>query len=116
MLENIPQAIEQVIEVLAQKFGQTSIELWQVILRQQFVEARADLVLGIFCIIGILSGIYLIKWSIKEDNDWKILGVISTFLFLILGIIAFYNSYMEFVNPEYQAIGSIFRMISPSVR
>jgi len=113
MLENIPKAVEQVIEVLAQKFGSTSTELWQIILRQQLVEAKADLVLGIFCVIGILIGIWIIRWSIRERNDWSIWVAILTITLLILGIVAFYFSYMEFANPEYQAIESIFQMISP---
>ena len=113
MLENIPKAVEQVIEVLAQKFGSTSTELWQIILRQQLVEAKADLVLGIFCVIGILIGIWIIRWSIREENAWGSWAIAFIIIFLILGIVAFYFSYLEFANPEYQAIESIFQMISP---
>ena len=54
-MNNVPETIKQTLEVLSAKFG-TSVEgLWEIMVKQQLIEARADLVIGLV-LLGLFAG------------------------------------------------------------
>ena len=104
-MNNVPETIKQTLEVLSAKFG-TSVEgLWEIMVKQQLIEARADLVIGLV-LLGLFAGClitFILAW--KRDMDPLVIfpffvGIIS----IVIAIASLYCSYMEFANPEYQAI------------
>ena len=105
-MNNIPETINNVLEVLSTKFGTSVDHLWQVMVQQQIYEGRAHLVMGIIALIVVSISIFFMVRYAKEEKDFDI-----TMLFLIIGMVIliipaifFYEAYMEFINPEYQAI------------
>ena len=59
-MNNIPETINNVLEVLSTKFGTSVDHLWQVMVQQQIYEGKAHLAIGImFGIISIVGIIAL---------------------------------------------------------
>ena len=126
MIEEITQAIPNVIErllnVLADKFGTTGEHLWGVLVKQQLVEAKAELVIGflwlglVLTCIGIMVVAYK-KMCDDDDDDGEVVSVILfiggflIFIFLIFAGISFYESYMGFANPEFQALDEVLDVL-----
>ena len=106
-MNNIPETINNVLEVLSTKFGTSVDHLWQVMVQQQIYEGKAHLVIGIiFGIISIVGIIALIRWSFSNNynEDACIGSFLISFVAIMFMMAFFYLSYMELVNPEYQAI------------
>ena len=113
-MNQVPQTIEKVLEVLASKFGTTVAHLWGVMVRQQIIEG----VYGAVVVIGVLFAVRpMIRWTKKmtkkdergygDDNfgGWIGFSVISVLL-----LIAFFSALDEVVgalNPEYGALKDI---------
>jgi len=119
------QIIEQLKEVftpIAAKIGQGAEFGWEIVIRQQYVEAfigLGQLILGIIFLVGTF---FIVKKAIKECNDananafdWMMVGVISAIFggsfglfFLISG---FHTAITHFINPEYYAIQFFLNLV-----
>ena len=104
-MNNIPETIQQTLEVLSAKFGVGIENLWEIMVRQQIFEARAHLFFGCILFVVVLGCVVGFIWALKIGNDDMAFGITMIgLIFLVITCIFFYASYLEFVNPEYQAI------------
>ena len=101
-MNKIPEVINQTLEVLSAKFGVGVEALWNIMVRQQLFEGKAHLIIGIVffvlfmgCIIGLMK---------LQDEDVVVAICMIGLFFLIIACVFLYASYMELVNPQYQAI------------
>ena len=121
--ENINQIIEQIkpaMSKMAEQLGVSMDFLWEVLLKQQYVEGF--LAVG-HVIIGIIAIPFLVKFwkkcmkEMSENNmsDYVlVLGFVCAPLTLLVALIICLNFEMavsHLVNPEYQAIKDIFEFI-----
>jgi len=110
-MNNIPETINNVLEVLSTKFGTSVDHLWQVMIQQQIYEGKIHLVmgvlLGIIVMISIIAAVYYRE--IEPDNTlcFATLGIVMAALSIIILSVA----YLEFVNPEYQALKEFLAVI-----
>jgi len=104
-MNNIPEVINNTLEVLSSKFGTSVDQLWQTMVQQQVYEGWAHLTIGCF-LLGMVVGIgFLIRYFDKQgDGDEVIVSSLIGGFILIFGLIFFYEAYMELINPQYQAI------------
>lgn len=118
---NISKEVEQVLNVLAEKFGATGEHLWNVLVKQQYVDFFVWAIPAILLTIStIIFAIYLCKkkaWSVGGfiyENDFEdLFGVIFAFLGLLcfIAIIISFITFGGLINPEYYALKEIMRMI-----
>ena|SRR3990167_4666233 len=109
-MENIPKTIEQILEVLAQKFGQTGEVLWKSIIAQQKIDAGFSLVWSVSALIlGIIFGNYLF---INLLVYWW-LGWLPLLIGIIVCIAELRDSITAFCNPTYSALEDILGKINP---
>lgn len=118
-MENLNQLVEQIgpsMEKMAEQLGVASEFLWNVLIKQQYING----IFGIaWCIIGIVI-LCLLAWSIKKWSK-KLLDESEGVVILLWVLIAFTGGLALFlgfeaainhlVNPEYQAIKDIFEFI-----
>jgi H+/Cl- antiporter ClcA len=108
------QNVNEIIGVLAEKFGTTASHLWQVLLRQALIEAKIDLGISIFLgITAICFGKYIYYLIKKPEKDWReednIPWLIAIEVALVLILIVFaISSLNSFLNPEYRALQKVF--------
>jgi uncharacterized membrane protein len=108
------QTVNEIIGVLAEKFGTTASHLWQVLLRQALIEAKIDLGISIFFgITAICLGKFIYYLIKKPEEDWdekdNIPWLIAIEVVLVLILMAFaVSSLNSFLNPEYRALQTIF--------
>ena len=105
-MNNVPETIKQTLEVLSAKFGVGIENLWEIMVRQQIFEARAHLLLGCILFVVVLGFVIGFIWALKIGGNDEIAFAMAMIglIFLVITCIFFYASYLEFVNPEYQAI------------
>lgn len=108
MENQIPQVISQTIDVLSQKFGATGVHLWEVLLRQQLINAIECSVYFIVSIV-LLPFVIISLRKTKSNNDFPWQIFVISFL-ITISIISFSMGLTAVFNPEYGAIKSI---ISP---
>lgn len=108
--------IQPVLTDLAEELGVASKQLWGILIKQQYVDGFIY-VMDTLLIGGIILGIvYLIRknWK-KMEYDAGMWTFILGFIGIIL-VVLFANSYTgaieHFVNPEYQALKDIFKLIN----
>jgi uncharacterized membrane protein len=108
------QNVNEIISVLAEKFGTTASHLWQVLLRQVLIEAKIDLGISIFFgITAICLGKFIYYLVKKPEEDWneknKIPWLIAIEVVLVLILMVFaVSSLNSFLNPEYRALQKVF--------
>ncbi len=114
-MENIPKITGEVIDVLAQKFGSTGAHLWEVIVRQQYVDAITSFfeIIGIVLVIKFLmipwfKKLYLEEW---DGVGWLPFSLVST-MFVIILYIGFEIIIGTLVNPEFGALNDIINMVN----
>jgi len=104
-MNNIPETINNVLEVLSTKFGTSVDHLWQVMVQQQIYEGKIHLVLGV--LLGIITMILIIAAVYYNTLCFATLGIVMAALSIIILSVA----YLEFVNPEYQALKEFLAVI-----
>jgi len=115
-MENLSTLLEKfqpTLNEMSVKMGLAIEELWRILLKQQLVDGIS----GIFMFIGGLILIYfcikLFKWCQKNDAEGLIILPLLLAVFgTVLVIIGLGEAVSHFVNPEYQAIKDIFKIIN----
>lgn len=110
-MEKIPSVIENVLQILADKFGKTGEFLWKAILKQQYIDGITHLIEGfIFTVILIFSLVKALNYvnpnGFNDDfgpTGWWVLSIFALFPTIIL----IETALGELINPEYAAINYI---------
>ena len=109
--------IQPVLTELSAKLGVAGENLWKILIKQQYVDGFISLI-DMLLIGGIIAGIIWImrkNWNAVKDEGgvWVIVFFVGIFLILLFAH-AYTGAIEHFVNPEYQALEDIFKMINPS--
>jgi hypothetical protein len=119
------QEILKRLDVLAEKLGTTAQYLWSVLVKQGTIEGISDIFVGVIFLIGLIIGIKLLKFCIKEGpkhrsekcNDWQgpyIFGSFVGTVMIIAGTIGFttwiYYGLQALLNPEYYALQKLIEL------
>lgn len=89
---------------------EASPQLWSILMKQVYIEAYTNLIIGILLLIIVVVSIFKLLPYIntKKDNSiYDLLIVlygIGIFVFSLIVIICLLSAYYSFMNPEYQAI------------
>lgn len=111
MTENLPQNVEQTLQILAERFGTTVEHLWSVAVRQTYVDAAT----GILLILAVSAGAYFaLRWckkAFEEDDSYMgekrmFAGVIACIVLVILTGVVLSNigNLLQVFNPEFYAV------------
>ena len=110
----VVHTISQVLDELGRRFGATGAHLWQVMVKQVYVEAmQSSLTSLILLITSICFFLFARKiWKDEDaDDDKKIgFGIVTAILGIITFIfttIAISDVSQALINPEYVAFGII---------
>lgn len=119
--------VKGLVASISETLQKVAPHVWEVMIRQQYAKAIADLVVptGLFLITLVYFLIIRKKWQVKpefENRDWTneyatwfwFAGVIPTCFLLIWGIwsvVALSNSIKYLINPEYYAVRDIITML-----
>src|ERR1017187_7037314 len=112
-MKEISEELLKRLDVLAQKMGTTIDHLWQVLVRQAYIEAYLAIFwIIISAVIITVSCRYILK-SVEMDEEDPIsagrvtisitLGVLAVILFIVACCNVFSIGYL--FNPEYYALG-----------
>jgi hypothetical protein len=111
-------AIVNAIKPVAEKIGEGAAHLYQVYVRQVYVEGVVCLTVGLPISLAVLvASIYILKSGMKayqEDGEGEIrVGVACLLLLISLVSIAAFASdgVMRLLNPEYYAIDRILSTV-----
>ena len=105
------QNIGEILDALAARFGTTGIHLWEVLVRQQYIEAIWGLMF--MAITGVFGFIWM-NW-LKRRGDTAaadegielfgmIVGGIILFIFVIASVVELLTVVPGFFNPEFYAL------------
>ncbi len=122
MMQEIPQQVSEVLDVLADRFGTTAAHLWEVLVRQAYVEAVTMLLiigaLWFASVVSIFVASRLTKSPTWIDEDLAVPGAIAfsvSAAFLVAGAAIFLAEISSivtgFVNPEYFALQEILKAV-----
>ena len=111
MTENLPQNVEQTLQILAERFGTTVEHLWSVAVRQTYVDA----VTAVLLILAVSAGAYFaLRWckmSFEEDDSSMgekrmFAGLIACIVLGILAgvVLSNINKLLQVFNPEFYAV------------
>lgn len=104
--------VDQILGVLAERFGTTASHLWDVLIRQAYIEAASGVAWFVFALVVTF-------WVIRHrDDEWAsddmmgpsiamIFVGVSTLVFLITGAGAFISGVEAALNPEYFALKEV---------
>lgn len=116
VMEKIPKMVDDVLGVLAQRFGSTGIYLWKAIVKYQFANGLADILVAL--VIGGLA-FFMFKVASKhyktaaenprtgDPNSDAIISGLCAAAFVVLSIISvvsFRTGVVKVVAPEGSAI------------
>jgi dolichyl-phosphate-mannose--protein O-mannosyl transferase len=105
-MNDIPVIVDELLAVLAERFGTTGVHLWGVMVRQAYVEFY--IATGALIITG-LAFAWSLKWILREREDEGAFGAV-----LISGVCAgfatlfFLTTLPGALNPEYFALQKVF--------
>jgi hypothetical protein len=117
MNENTIEQIKLALQPIAEKIGEGAEFGWEVIIRQQYVNAIMGGVWFVVSLLMIGLGVWLFKKLYKKDanyNENDLLWVVSGVLFPILLLIAatsFETLITRLLNPAYYAIEFLLTII-----
>lgn len=118
-MENLSILLEQfqpTLNEMAVKMGIAMEELWRILLKQQLVDGVLGVCYVVVGLIVLYIAIRLFKWVVS-DNDGDGSLILIPFFVGIFGLIlicgGLFETVSHFVNPEYQAIKDIFKIINP---
>jgi len=116
--EMLKMAMERV-DVLAAKMGVAATELWEILVRQQYIEAIETVLFCIFvvglggCGVKVLANKKWFNWGYMEDNNLEPLCIIAYIvvciwmILSIVGICCLFDVPGMLFNPEYGAYMAI---------
>lgn len=121
MSEDIITQLKEVMTPIALKIGEGAEFGWEVVMKQQYVEAVVAFSFLFFGIILLLLGYYLsvkTDWNSRDNNEGKT-GVPAMVLLVIGGIITFFafltvlfeSAIGKLINPEYYAIQFFINLV-----
>jgi len=117
-MNQVTTIISETIDVLANKFGATGTQLWEILIKQSMIDGYKNLIASIIFLAILIAGIILIKKAIKlnkkneydENCEWFLgIGIIFIVVGFIISIITTCATIDNLANPEYQAIQSILQ-------
>ena len=112
------EKLENVLVQLADKLSTTVPHLWEVLVKQAYISAIADIVFYFAIIINAVLCWKAHKWAVRKEKykgynnaEWYGLmgayGFFSTALLIVL-VCSFGNTITNLINPEYFALKQIF--------
>ena len=116
MVKDLVASVSKTLESVAPN-------VWRIMIRQQYANAIADLVLPwlLFVIALVIWGITQKKWVLKDcsSDDEKVARMIFAWIvhvacgaiFAIWGAIALSDSIKYLINPEYYAVRDLLTML-----
>lgn len=119
-MNEIPETIEKVINVLAEKFGQTGKQLWNAIILQKRLRAWQGIGGGI---VILISDAFAASWFLSQNNSggcdptqnfcaWGTVGVIVFCLPIVVwGFSELTDGIIKLLNPTYAALDDITSML-----
>lgn len=115
MLEELNITIEKIqplLAELAQNLGVAVEHLWEILIKQQYISGFMALA-GLIFSIGIL--ILLLKGFKEWKNDVSLVGlmILIGFFTILAFFLTLQATLNNFLNPEYQALVDIFKMLNP---
>ena len=120
-MENLNQLVDKIqpaIQQLAEQLGIASEFVWEILIRQQYIDGYMAILWAVIGAIVVITGIKLMKPTIKviEESDIGVLALICVVFLIIVGFFIFVNSIgiavNHLVNPQYQALKDILEMVS----
>ena len=106
------QNISEILDALAARFGTTGVHLWEVLVRQQYVEAIWGLGFIAMTIVLIWLWVHWIRKCMKDKEYYmeeeevflySVLGVVL-FILAIVSIVELFTTTPGFFNPEFYAL------------
>jgi len=106
MEEKIPRTIENILQVLSDKFGATGKELWKSLLKQQMIDGVMELIISFVSLIVFI-------WSFSKASEelwgyWFLAGI-TLFIFFA----SLWGGISELLNPINSAVNDILSKINP---
>jgi heme/copper-type cytochrome/quinol oxidase subunit 2 len=115
--QQIIDIVQNGINSLSAQLGVSLPQLWEVVIRQQYVEVVQSVLIFIFCIIGLYCFYKYFKYRAK-DNDYEVeCDIVAIIVTLVLAIITLVStidlieSSGKLINPEYYAIQDITNFV-----
>ena len=112
----VAKSVQDVLTVLAEKFGSTVEGLWIILVRGEFAFGVYSAFLFVACIVGTIYAVKLTKsysdLDSKYDQEWRIvLGVVGFIVFTVAEFFAGDSAAMGIFAPEYMALQSVIEML-----
>ena len=102
------------ISEIAKQMGVAATHVYEILIRQQYVEGIGFLIWSIGLLILISFIAYCLKKGIISRATWHEFVVIPYIVCLFLFIVfigCFYEGVLRMMNPEYYALQDLFEMI-----
>lgn len=109
----VPEMVDGVLGVLAERFGTTGAHLWGVLIRQAYVDAAVWVVAFVTCVILLrIAGVRLGSTEEFSDGEfaWTAVTIVlasATGICLVGALLAIGGA----LNPEYFALNKILSAI-----
>jgi len=114
-----PQEVEQILDMLVEKLGPIGTHVWSIYVRQVYIEAWAQGIFGILCLLAVIGSTIGLIWCCKQYKKVKesdrsygagerqLIGIIISVI--IAGVAGFCVPFLLYgftllFNPEYHAI------------
>jgi chromate transport protein ChrA len=109
------------IDALAEKLNVASAALWEILIRQMYVDGFLNLAsMVIFGVVGLVSYKYFKKGlGMKSTNNYDMDAKAATIIFSVVGMIVAFvivilcgiNGVQYIANPEYWAIQALIEAV-----
>ena len=107
-MDKLPDTIDKILQKLAERFGTTGHQLWQVLVQQAINESRVWIWCGWAFGVAALMGAFLFIFGIGQDEDGPAtLGILVFFAAGIVALIMFTGGYLGLYNPDYYALSYV---------
>lgn len=119
MLENLDIALAELVT----KVESLSPKLWEIALRQVWVNLFGAIIVLLVCSLIVSFGIYFIikiirytesgnsKYDCDTRNFWMTILIIAVIISIILIFVSIYEIGAILINPEYEALKIILQLI-----
>jgi hydrogenase/urease accessory protein HupE len=121
--QKIPETVNAVLDILAERFGTTTTHLWGVLVQQAQIEAYMEIGFAVVAALLAATG-FILATRLNRDLDWdepslRGIGVVVAGCLAVAGSIALPITIIEairavavgFGNPEYWALSEVFKVL-----